>query len=391
MSAPDLTAINNYFAQRPSIFHKNMYARFWRSNPFASLFPRAEFDMSEGRIPTIITATHELPTGYPTTALSPGIGDGTGDKGCDVPAVTVGHGHKTRSFQLEQYAFQTPVFCLSDLQYMQDVLTQVKNMEKGLAEYVQVFLSDWSRTKNISMIDHKATTTGATSLAEKSDTLGDFSTLALPTHELEWEHLDAIYDTLISRGGGEYAPGQAMGQPVFSLITGPAYKRKLFQTNDKVRETVNWSGNSKENFTARGINTSVNGFAPNVDELPMRIAADATTKIYPTKNQATTSGQESVANPDYRSVAKGGLAVYEVVEVLCSNIYEVDVRPVGPTSFGKQRFTPANYTGSVQWINNPDMANNPLGNHGYYRVDIQQAAKPQYPELGYSILTLVKD
>jgi len=145
------------------------------------------------------------------------------------------------------------------------------------------------------------------------------------------------------------------------------------------------------NLGPRGITQAVNGFAPNIDEFPIRYAADGTTALYPTVNQNTTVGRESVPNANYKTVAQGGLAVYEVITILCRDIYTMKARPVGPTQFGQAKFDPTSYGGEVRFINNPDMGTNKLGNLGFYRFDIQQAAKPEYPELGMSILTLARD
>ncbi len=394
MAAPDLVNINNFFATRPSVFHKNIYHRTWRTNPFTSLFKKKDYDMEEGRIPTVITSTHELPTAYPTaltkvtTAAASG---GTTDPGCDVPATIIKSGYKTRSFQLEQVAFETEVICLSDMQFKYQAVQQVMNKEKGLAEFSTVFMSDWYRVQNIGMIDRKMSTTSATALTEVSNSLFAFTGLTLPTFEANWIHLNAIYDHQIRRGAGEFALGQAGGQPVLGITCGPGYKRKLFQDDEQVRETVNYGSDSEQNFTARGINKAVNGFIPNVDEFPIRIAADGTTFIYPTINQDTTVGRESVPNPDYLTVANGGDAVYELITISIKDPYEVHVRPTGPTNFGKQGYKAPNYIGSVSWINNPDMNLNKLGNKGLYRLDIQQAAKPITPELGVTILTLAID
>jgi hypothetical protein len=391
MAAPDLSDINNFMATRPNLFHKNIYARRFRTDPFVSMFPKQEYDLEEGRVPTVITSTHELPTAYPFNLTKVSLSNGAGDPACDVPATIVKSGHKTRSFQLEQQAFQSEVICLTDLQFKFQAVQQVNNKERGLSEFATVFMSDWHRVQNIGMINRKASTTGATSISEKSDALYDFSTLALPTFELNWVHLNALYDMSIRLGAGEFAVGQAMGAPTFALTLGPGYKRALFQDEEDVRETINFSNDSKLNFAARGITMAVNGFAPNVDEFPMRFAADGVTPIYPTTNENQTVGTGNEFNPDYRTVENGGLAVYEVVTILPRSVYEVHVRPVGPTNFGQEKFSATNYSGSVNWINNKDMDKNPLGNKGFYRIDFQMAAKPIYPELGYSILTLAKD
>lgn len=389
-ATPDLTDISNYFAGRKDQIEKNIYHRTWRTNPFISMFKREPFTMEDGRIPEVLTNTHELPTAYPFGLANQALASGTGNP-ATVAATVIKSGHKKRTYQLEVTAFESEVLDLHTMQNRFQVAQQTKNKERGLADFGTVWMGDWYRVKNIGMINTKVSTNSATGYASKSDALYNFSTLALPTQYFSWAHANLIYDMMVRLGAGEFAVGSAMGAPVFALVCGPGYKRELYQDNEEVRETINYSPDSKLNFAARGINQAVNGFAPNVDEFPIRYAADGTTPIYPTINQATTDGQESIPNPNYRTVAQGGLAVYEVITILCRDIYTVKPRPVGPTSFGQATFNAINYTGEVKWINNPDMGTNKLGNLGFYRMDIQQAAKPEYPELGVSVLTLAKD
>jgi hypothetical protein len=90
-------------------------------------------------------------------------------------------------------------------------------------------------------------------------------------------------------------------------------------------------------------------------------------------------------------VANGGIAVYEQFSVMARGIYSKRPRPVGPLQAGLEAFNPIAYSGEVRWINNPDMTYNPLGNFGFYRIDIQQAAMPEFPELGYTGITLATD
>jgi hypothetical protein len=390
---PSLTDINNYFATQKNQFDSNILTHIWRTNPFISLFPRKEFDASQGRIPEVITSTHELPTAYPFGLANLILSSGTGSPACDVEPAVIKSGHKKRSYQLEVASFETEVICLTDLQFQYQAVQQVTNKEDGLREYTRVWMSDWFRVHNIGMHDHKASTTSVANVTIKTDALYDFSTLTLPTFELNWIHLTGLYDYFTGRGAGDpmFAIGMAMGSHTFGITSGPGYKRKLFQDDELVRETVNYSSDSTLNFAARGINQAVNGFVPNVDEFPIRFAADGTTAIYPTINQDTSVGRESVPNPNYRTVANGGLAVYEVVTITMKNTYEVRPRSVGPLGFGMEKFDATRYTADFQWINNKDMASNKLGNKGFYRADVQQAAKPMYPQFGMSILTLAID
>ena len=128
-----------------------------------------------------------------------------------------------------------------------------------------------------------------------------------------------------------------------------------------------------------------------MDLYPIRYAADGTTKIYPTINVAASKGKKNIPNPDYLTVARGGLAVYEVVYIMPRDVWEARIRPVGPTNYGMASFNPVNYVGDLRWINNPDMSNNYLGTKGFYNIQIQAAARPVRPEIGYAILTLAVD
>jgi hypothetical protein len=389
-TTPGLTDINNYFKGRVNQIERRIYHRTWRTNPFISLFKREPYTMEDGREPTVITSTHELPTAYPFGLPNQALSTGTGNP-ATVDATIIKSGHKTRTFQLEVAAFETEAIDLHTVQNMFQGVQQVKNKERGLADFSTVWMSDWYRVHNIGMINTKLSTNSATGFAQKSDALYNFSTLALPTHYFNWVHAALLYDQMVRIGAGEYAVGSAMGSPVFAMVCGPGYKRELLQNDEQTRETINYSADAKLNLLPRGINQAVNGFAPNIDEFPIRYAADGTTAIYPTTNGDTTVGRESKPNPNYRTVAQGGLAVYEVITILCRDIYTVKPRPVGPTQFGDAKFNAIEYSGTPRWINNPDMGTNKLGNLGFYRMDMQMAAKPEYPELGISILTLARD
>jgi hypothetical protein len=393
---PSLADINNYFATVKNQFDKNLIHRIWHTNPFVSMFPRVAYDPAEGLIPEVLTSTHELPTAYPFGLPNLALSTGTGATACD-PAVTViKSGHKKRSYQLEVASFETEVICLTDLIFGYQAAQQVKNKERGLMEFATVFNADWFRVKNIGMHNQKASTTAATSLSTKSDALYDFSTLTLPTHYLNWIHLNGLYDQFVRLGAGmpEHRLGtDTNGGPVFGLCVGPGYKRALYQNDDLVRETVNYSPDVMQNLVARGTTKAVNGFVPTVDEFPIRykIDDDELVAIYPFINQNTTVGRESVPNPDYRTVANGGDAVYEVATILIRGTYEVRPRPTGGTDFGKAGFKAQNFFGDIRWVNNPNMTDNKRGDKGFYLFDLQQAAKPLVPELGMSILTLAVD
>ncbi len=393
MPTPDLATINSFFESVRNQFSPTILARQWTSDPYMGLVESKPYEPDMGLVQTVVTATHELPTSYDTdTNLT--LSNGTGNAACSPSVSTIGGGYTNRDFQLSVKAFETLPFCLTDLQFKFQAVQQAKAFEKGLADYVIQWQADWHRRKNISMIDTKVSTLTADALAFATNSNENFSAVALPTQVLSWAQMAQLYDRLTVIAAEQNAVGYSDGEPVFSLNIGPGLKRRLFLTNTLNRTTVDFLDMGKEysrNFLARGIKSAYGGFLPNVDQNAIRYAADGTTRIYPWINQATTVGNKAVPNPDYRTVANGGLAVYEAFSVMARGIYSKRPRPVGSTAFSLQNYNPISYTGDIMWINNPDMGYNKQGNYGFYRIDIQQAAMPEFPELGFTGITLAVD
>ena len=396
-----LATINSYFLTRISQYENNIFARFWITDPYAGLIESKPFELEMGLTPIVVTATHELPTSYlPLTTTSLALSNGTGNSACSPSVVTIGGGYITRSFGLTVNAFQTEAFCLTDLQFKFQWEQQARFREKGLGDYVTAFQGDWARVNNIAQINAKISTTSAssfTSASNSANTFAVFSPSSLPSTTPSWQVLGQLYDRLNQIGAQQNAVGMSDGTPVYALNCSPGLKRLLYQggssSTTPVRTSVDYLDMGKEysrNFLARGIDTAINGFLPNVDLNIIRYDASLN-PIYPYTNTAVTQGTQAVPNTNYRTVANGGLAVYEQFSVMARGIYSKRPRPVGPLQAGLEAFNPITYSGEVRWINNPDMSTNVLGNYGFYRLDIQQAAMPEFPELGYTGLTLATD
>ena len=392
----NLTNVTSYFLTRKSQFEQNIFARFWTTDPFAGIIEQKPFELEMGLIPTVVTATHELPTSYlPLTQNLLTLSAGTGNAACTPSVINIGGGYITRNFQLTVNAFQTEVFCLTDLQFKFQWEQQARFREKGLGDYVTQFQGDWARVNNIGQVNTKLSTTAPGQFVTATSTTFDFSSIAgnLPTVALDWVMLGQLYDRLNQIGAQQNAVGMSDGTPVYALNVGPGLKRLLFQNTNFVRTSVDFMDMGKEysrNFLARGIDTAINGFLPNVDLNAIRYDSGFN-PIYPYTNAAVTVGTGAQPNANYRTVKNGGLAVYEAFSVMARGVYSKRPRPVGPLQAGLEAFNPVTYSGEVRWINNPDMSTNALGNYGFYRLDIQQAAMPEFPELAYTGLTLAID
>lgn len=388
MSVLGLSVLNNFFAVAKNQFTMPIYNWIWQTNPFVSLINRSEFNYQDGLIPQVNTSTAELPSSYPFSLSNVTLSNGTGEAACVATPTIVNDGYINRTFQLQFDSWRTRTFCLTDLQFDWQAEQFAANLQKNMQNYTAVRWADWYRVQNIGMIDTKVSTGSGCTYDSDSDSNYNFSGVSLPTAQLNWDHLNALYDTQTNLGAEPV--GYSEGQPLYSLSVGPGYKRKLWQTDSQVRDTVNW-GDAFQNFTARGINTSINGYIPNLDQWRIRYAANGTTPIYPWLNTNATVGRKFIANPDYATVANGGLAVYETFTILPRNAWEIKVRQTSPTSFGGMAFNPITYVGEPMWINNPDMSENFQGNLGFYMMNWSAAAKPTRPEVGITGLTLALD
>jgi hypothetical protein len=384
----DLDTINNYFATAKNQFTKPIYNWIWITNPWVGMFPRSMFDPQDGLVPEVNTTTSEMPTDYPDALSNLTLSNGTGNGACVVNPRVISYGYINRNYRLQYDSWRSPDFCLTDLQFTWSAAEVASNNLKNMQQYATARWADWYRVQNIGMVDTKVSTGSGATYTQATDSTFGFTGVIAPTGQLNWDQLNCMYDTQTFLGAEPV--GYSEGMPLFALSVGPAYKRKLWQTDALVRDTVNW-GDAFQNFTARGINTSINGLIPNLDPYPIRYAADKVTKIYPFINANATVGRKFIKNPAYMTVARGGTAVYETFSILPVNQYEVKVRPTGPTTFDGMSFSPQNYVGEPQWINNPDMCANIRGNIGYFLFDLSMAAKPVRPEVGITGITLALD
>lgn len=397
----DFTDLNKTLPTAINLYQQPFYQKQLKSGPWMKLIPRRTFDNADGLSPVVVTTTHTLPTSYPTGLSNLTLSNGTGSAACDVSATLIQNGYTSRTYALEVAAFESEVLCATDMDFGPNAKggnqasTIIANYMQGMYKTLEVFQQDWYRIKNIASINNKLSTLADAATYTVSDTNANFTGLAghLPTDVLRWNHLDPIYDLAQQTGMSEQSPAQSGGDAAFFLVVGMNAKRRLFQYDSLVRDTVNWqTGNEAlQNFKAAGTDTTINGFVPIIDNFAIRYAADGTTAIYPFTNEATTNGYRWVPNPNYKPVSQGGLAVYEVFHVLCNNIWECRPRSVGVGAVAGASFNPINYTGELMWINNRDMSTNPLGNKGYFRADWQAAAKPIFPEYGWSGLALIDE
>jgi hypothetical protein len=406
-------SIDNFFVERRNQFQKSTLQKLFRGNPFRSLVPMSAYDLSEGRTPTVRTLTHELPTAYPVLT-EVGVSDGGGSQPCAPAATTIKRGEIQRTFKLSQTSFRTDVLCLSDLKRAEQAADAVAGFERALNEYINVWWGDWYRVQNIAQVDNKVATKASSQLdvSINNSDVDHHSLGSLPDADLNWDHLKQLYWQLCRNGlADELAIGRdSKGRPILPLHAGPGIISALWKDDTNSKEQVKFFDSAK-NLQALGYDGAINGFLPVVDLFPIRYgkgtAADQSDNVtgvaqlttanmvYPTVNAGASTGRRYTNNGAYAKSVAGvatGRAKYEVVTILGRDVYEAKFESVDATQFGGAKFEPQSYVGEFQWINNRTFeGGNDRGNLGYYLADIRCGARPLFPELGYSILTLARD
>jgi hypothetical protein len=391
-------SLNSFFVKYPDNFVDPIYNLIYRRDPYYPLIKRAKWDFSKGVNQTVVRTHSELPTGYDFNLASVTPANTGSKSACDITAVEIKAGHSERAFALMGAAFKSEWLCLRDLKTKWQALQAVKNREEELGQFSRVWWSDYRRMRFIEMLDGKISTKTATNIVFAESSNANFSAIAkadLPTAPLNWDLISQLTETLLRQGAGSDSPGSAEGgKPVFMLTCGYGLKRALWK-NNLVRETVNF-GDAFKNFAFRGYGGAIDGVLPNVDEFIVRYSydtqTDTMTPIYPTINANATAGRKWKINPDWKTVANGGKAVYEVAYLTVANVYEEHVPGVEPKAYSKAKFDGVQqYTGNIEWINNPDNDINPRGENGYYYMEMQVAAKPTHPGNGFAVLTQAVD
>lgn len=397
-------SLNNYFVERRNQFQKSTLQKLHRANPFRGIVPMSAMDLSEGRTPTVRTLTHELPTAYPTSLTEVGISNGSTSP-CDISPTVIKRGEVHRTFALYGTSFETDELCLSDLKRAEQAAEAVAAFERGLNEYLTVWWSDWYRIQNIGMSNNKVATRASGALVTATSTNANHAALgSLPNADISWDHLKQIYWELVRSGyADEFAVGRdSKGRPILPLSAGAGIINQLWNVDSGVKEQVKFFDSAK-NLQVLGYDGAVHGFLPVLDLFPIRygdadgIAAVgelvAGKMIYPTVNaDAATTGRTHANNPNYKTVANGGQAAFEVVTILGKNVWEAKYEAINPANFSGASFKPQNYVGEFEWINNATYRGaNDKRNKGYYSAEVRVGAKPLFPEFGYSILAPAKD
>lgn len=315
----------------------------------------------------------------------------TGNNLLGTGACTITASHNIDSFavdvltvSLKKAAVNSPDICLDDFKFQWQVLDQIKNVTRVLAENSKWVWSQTYQTEYSAGCANKVSASGTGEPAIGTS----FDTIATPTGVLTFGLLEEIHQEL-GYNGGSLKPtarvddGTAVYTAVGSNYTFNQLKKQSANNRNDFRY---FSFNEPEVLVGvPGLGGKVyHGYKFEAVQFPPRFdgTAGAYTRRYPYVAEDASRGQKWIVNVDYKQAAFEDTAIYHesVMRVLIP-------KPQG--NIGSLTYLqPYSWAGEFVWRNIPDRTCNIDGNIGFFRALFAYGIKLERPDLGYVIRAL---
>lgn len=377
-------AVNNILVQETGRINGEINKRVVRRNPIIGLMPKKEFPTGMGYTISNLTWERALPASSEDTWTPVQPSDDTNSiNACLPPVEKITFGQTLRTFFLTHKAFETPDFCIQDIQVSYQFERQIERMVEVLAKVTEWEIGNHYQNKYIQICGHKLTvsTTGVVDNGSAA-----FDTAVLPNGRLTQGVLEDIYMTLFREGTDESAVGRVDGGDVYLLVTSAETSRDIVRSNPDIRQDIRFAfqgyGDNNILVQALGEARSYGGFKHLQNPYPPRYAFDGTkyVRIEPFVQVATSKGFAWNLNNLYKT------APYELSYVFIPNVCYIDVFNQVSNVSGMSFNPNLDYLGRFMWVNEWHRTCNPDRTIGYFRGIMKDAAEPIHPELGYAIM-----
>jgi hypothetical protein len=282
---------------------------------------------------------------------------------------------------LKKAAINSPDICLDDFKFQWQVLDQIKNVTRVLAENSKWVWSQTYQTEYNSNCANKVSVSGS---GEPS--IGDsFDSLPTPTGILTFGILEEIHQEL-GYNGGSLKPTARVedGTPVYTAVGSNYNFNQLKKQSANNRNDFRYVSFTEPDVLVGvpGLGGKVyHGFKFEAVQFPPRYTgtAGAYVRQYPYSSENASRGQKWIVNTNYKTATLEDTAIYheEVLRVLIP-------KPQG--NIGSLTYLqPYSWAGEFVWRNIPDRTCNIDGNIGFFRALFAYGIKLERPDLGYVI------
>lgn len=395
------------FRMATESLHEELYRRASFRGVWLNLIPRGEYLPETGLTQSTFTVGRSEPTEdaeqwvrITGSTVSQGDADTVGSSGaCSVAWNDTVWGYKEQTYSPEQFGLRGPIICQDDLIFNFRAARFLEAYLAALSKRSQRSLEN--RFQNIYM--HLTPKRSATSSFPRYDggsfTNGvapqnpSFAGVTPPTSELTQEMLDTVAIELNELGASD--PNSdgwiSLGDdgPIYPLLIGQEASQDIQLNNSELRSDYRWAepmalvkrlGASRVIKNFRHI---INLFPPRFNYLAgnwVRI----NTWLMPSTAPYASKGQVAVINPQWQTAA------YEGAIVLNPWVFHSEaVRPVN--SAAGLNWNPKNYMGEWQFVTggqeiDENACYDPTKKLGRHFAEYKHAARPIFPEYGYTIL-----
>jgi hypothetical protein len=295
-------------------------------------------------------------------------------------------GHDIESFgvdilsvSLKKAAINSPDICLDDLRFQWQVVDQIKNVTRVLAENTKWVWSNTYQSEYIAAAANKVT-------AKASPNIDDtFDASSPPTSNLTFGLLEEIHQELGYNGGSLNPTARVEDStPVYTAVGSNYTFNQLKKQDSNNRNDFRYNSFSDPDVLVGvpGLGGKVyHGFKFQAVQFPPRYDIDggAYVRRYPYSSENASRGQKWVVNDDYKNAEFEDTAIYhaDVMRVLIP-------KPMG-TVGGMTYLQQYSWAGEFMWRNIPDRECNIDGNIGFFRALFAYGVKLERPDLGYVI------
>lgn len=292
-------------------------------------------------------------------------------------------GQTLRTVTLKKAAINSPDICLDDLKFQWQVLDQIKNVTRVLAENSKWVWSQNYQKEYIAAAGNKITARANPTFA------GNFDPANPPTSQLTFGLLEQVHQELGFQGGsinpaGHVEDGTPVYQAVGSNYTFNGLKKSDANARNDFLYASSGGGPQQDVMTgAPGLRAGkvYHGFTFAAVQFPPRynISGGQYVQVYPYVSSNATRGKKWDVDVAYKN------ALYEDTAIYHGDVLRVLVPKPGGSMGGMTYQQQYSWAGEFVWRNIPDRDCNIDGNIGFFRALFAYGIKLERPDLGFVI------
>lgn len=291
-------------------------------------------------------------------------------------------GITTKTVSLKKAAINSPDICLDDLKFQWQVMDQIKNVTRVLAENSKFVWSNNYQKEYSAACDNKITARSGTPIATTFDAANP------PTSPMTFGILESIHEQLGFNGGSinptkKFDDGTAVYTAVGSLYTFNLMKKTSTNQRDDFQYASAGGGDMQGILVQNlGLGGKVyQGFIFSTVQFPPRWDIDTGNYVrrYPYSSANATRGKKWEVATTYKQ------ALYEDTTIYHGDVLRILIPKPGVNMGGMSYQQAYSWAGEFVWRNIPDRTCNIDGNTGFFRALFAYGVKLERPDLGFVV------